>query len=155
MTTERSDSLYEPVPDESKKYTYPRKPPKKRKSFTYKIKIGGTDIFLTTGEYPNGDLAEIFIDVNKQGSTMRSLLNCIAILTSLGIQYGVPLKVFTNFFSYMHFEPNGLVDGYPRIRNGTSIVDVIFRLIGIEYLSIEKYADDVPGSGDTINKSIL
>jgi len=149
------DDLYEPIDEGAKKYTYPRKPVGKRNSVNYKLTIGGVDFFLTLGEYSNGDLAEMFIDINKQGSAMRSLFNCIAILTSLGIQYGIPLKVFTNFFSYMHFEPCGPVVGYPRIKQGSSIVDVIFRLIGIEYLKMEEYADDSSGIGDTINKPIL
>lgn len=123
----------------------------KRLSTNYKLQVGGSNVYLTLGTFPNGKLAEIFIDMNKEGSTMRALLNCIAILTSLGIQYGIPIETFVRFFSYMKFEPAGPVVGYPRILYGHSIVDVIFRLIGIEYAKLEAYADDTDNNGDTIN----
>lgn len=135
--------------------TFPRRPESKRKAVNYKLTVGNLNVYLTLGEYPNGELAEIFIDVNKQGSAMRSLFNTIAILTSLGIQSGVPIRLLVEFFSYMNFEPNGLVIGYPRIKYGQSVIDVIFRLIGIEYLGLEEYADDTKAIGDTINRASL
>jgi ribonucleoside-diphosphate reductase alpha chain len=135
-------------------FTYPRKFPSKRYSKIHKIDIGGVSFFLTTGEYDDGTLGEIFIDINKEGSTLRSMFNCLAIAISLGLQYGVPLKTFVSFFSYMKFEPSGVVVGYNRIKKGYSIVDVIFRLLGIQYLKLEEYADDTSGTGDTIHKSV-
>jgi len=133
----------------------PRRLNPRRKAINRKITIGGLNVYTTEGPYPNGDLAEVFIDLNKEGSTMRALYNCIAILTSLCIQYGCPVEVLTKFFANMNFEPNGKVIGYPRIKYGQSVIDVIFRLIGIEYLGLEEYADDTKAIGDTINRASL
>jgi ribonucleoside-diphosphate reductase alpha chain len=107
--------------------------PAKRRGYTIKSKVGGQAVFLRTGEYNDGTLGEIFIDMAKEGATMRSLLNCFAIAVSIGLQYGVPLEEFVDKFIFTRFEPAGLVD-HPNIKNSTSIIDYIFRALGFEYL---------------------
>jgi ribonucleoside-diphosphate reductase alpha chain len=107
--------------------------PAKRRGYTIKSKVGGQAVFLRTGEYGDGTLGEIFIDMSKEGATMRSLLNCFAIAVSIGLQYGVPLEEFVDKFIFTRFEPAGTVD-HPNIKNATSIVDYIFRALGYEYL---------------------
>ncbi|TDW99396.1 vitamin B12-dependent ribonucleotide reductase [Dinghuibacter silviterrae] len=107
--------------------------PVKRKGFTYKAKIGGQPIFVRTGEYNDSTLGEIFIDLAKEGSTLRSLMNCFAIAISVGLQYGVPLEEFVDKFVFTRFEPSGMVD-HPNIKSATSMVDYVFRMLGYEYL---------------------
>ncbi|MBU3676272.1 MAG: vitamin B12-dependent ribonucleotide reductase, partial [Chitinophagaceae bacterium] len=107
--------------------------PAKRRGYTIKSKVGGQAVFLRTGEYSDGTLGEIFIDMAKEGATMRSLLNCFAIAVSIGLQYGVPLEEFVDKFIFTRFEPAGMVE-HPNIRNATSIIDYIFRALGYEYL---------------------
>ena len=107
--------------------------PAKRKGFTYKAKINGQPIFVRTGEYNDSTLGEIFIDLAKEGSTLRSLMNCFAISVSVGLQYGVPLEEFVDKFVFTRFEPSGMVD-HPNIKSATSMVDYVFRLLGYEYL---------------------
>lgn len=107
--------------------------PAKRRGFTQKAKINGQAIFLRTGEYSDGTLGEIFIDMAKEGATMRSMLNCFAIAISIGMQYGVPLEEFVDKFAFTRFEPAGFVE-HPNIKSTTSIVDFIFRVLGYEYL---------------------
>ena len=107
--------------------------PAKRRGFTQKAKINGQAIFLRTGEYSDGTLGEIFIDMAKEGATMRSMLNCFAIAISIGLQYGVPLEEFVDKFAFTRFEPAGFVE-HPNIKSTTSIVDFIFRMLGYEYL---------------------
>ncbi len=110
-----------------------KKLPHKRKGFTQKAKIGQQTVFVRTGEYRDGTLGEIFIDMHKEGASFRSMLNCFAISVSIGLQYGVPLEEFVNKFTFSRFEPSGGVD-HPNIKNATSVVDYIFRLLGFEYL---------------------
>jgi ribonucleoside-diphosphate reductase alpha chain len=107
--------------------------PSKRRGYTYKAKINGQAVFLRTGEYPDGTVGEIFIDMAKEGATMRSMLNCFAISISIGLQYGVPLEEFVEKFVFTKFDPAGFVD-HPNIKSTTSIVDFIFRALGYEYL---------------------
>ncbi|GEP90356.1 ribonucleoside-diphosphate reductase class II [Chitinophaga terrae (ex Kim and Jung 2007)] len=107
--------------------------PSKRGGFTQKANVGGQVIFLRTGEYNDGTLGEIFIDLAKEGSTLRSLMNCFAIAVSVGLQYGVPLEEFVDKFIFTRFEPAGRVD-HPNIKSATSLVDYIFRVLGYEYL---------------------
>lgn len=107
--------------------------PAKRRGFTQKAKINGQAIFLRTGEYSDGTVGEIFIDMAKEGATMRSMLNCFAISISIGLQYGVPLEEFVEKFVFTRFEPAGMVD-HPNIKSTTSIVDFIFRALAYEYL---------------------
>jgi ribonucleoside-diphosphate reductase alpha chain len=102
--------------------------PAKRRGFTQKAKIGGQVIFLRTGEYGDGTLGEIFIDLAKEGSTLRSFMNCFAIAISVGLQYGVPLEEFVEKFVFTKFEPAGMVD-HPNIKTTTSLVDFVFRAL--------------------------
>lgn len=107
--------------------------PSKRGGFTQKANVGGQVIFVRTGEYSDGTLGEIFVDLAKEGSTLRSLMNCFAIAVSVGLQYGVPLEEFVDKFIFTRFEPAGIVD-HPNIKSATSLIDYIFRVLGYEYL---------------------
>jgi len=107
--------------------------PAKRRGFTQKAKINGQTLFLRTGEYGDGTLGEIFIDMAKEGATMRSMLNCFAIAVSIGLQYGVPLEEFVEKFVFTRFEPSGMVQ-HPNIKSTTSIIDFMFRALAYEYL---------------------
>lgn len=112
-----------------------RKLPFRRKGYTQKAKIGTHSVYLRTGEYENGQLGEIFIDMHKEGAAFRSLMNCFAIAISLGLQHGVPLDEFVDAFVYTRFEPNGIVIGNPNIKMSTSIIDYIFRELAVTYLN--------------------
>ena len=107
--------------------------PAKRFGFTQKAKINGQVLFMRTGEYNDGTLGEIFVDLAKEGSTLRSLMNCFAIAVSVGLQYGVPLEEFVEKFVFTKFEPAGMVD-HPNIKTTTSLVDFVFRCLAYEYL---------------------
>jgi len=107
--------------------------PAKRRGFTQKAKINGQALFLRTGEYSDGTLGEIFIDMAKEGATMRSMLNCFAIAVSIGLQYGVPLEEYVEKFVFTRFEPAGMVE-HPNIKTTTSIIDFMFRSLAYEYL---------------------
>lgn len=107
--------------------------PLRRKGITWKAKINGQTIFVRTGEYEDGTLGEIFIDMFKEGASFRALLNCFAIAVSIGLQYGVPLEEFVNKFIYTKFDPSGPVS-HPYIKHATSILDYVFRLLAWEYL---------------------
>jgi ribonucleoside-diphosphate reductase alpha chain len=108
--------------------------PKKRSGFTQEARVGGHKIFLRTGEYADGSLGEIFIDMHKEGAAFRSVMNCMAMAVSVGLQYGVPLETYVEQFTFTRFEPQGQVEGHPNIKLATSIVDYIFRVLGVEYL---------------------
>ncbi|MEP6556054.1 MAG: vitamin B12-dependent ribonucleotide reductase, partial [Ferruginibacter sp.] len=110
-----------------------KKLPAKRRGFTQKAKINGQALFLRTGEYGDGTVGEIFIDMAKEGATVRSMLNCFAIAISIGLQYGVPLEEFVEKFVFTRFEPSGMVE-HPNIKSTTSIIDFIFRSMAYEYL---------------------
>jgi ribonucleoside-diphosphate reductase alpha chain len=107
--------------------------PAKRRGYTIKGKVGGQAIFLRTGEYGDGTLGEIFVDMAKEGATMRSMLNSFAIAISIGLQYGVPLEEYVDKFIFSRFEPAGIVE-HPNIKTATSVLDYIFRLLAYEYL---------------------
>lgn len=108
--------------------------PKKRTGFTQEARVGGHKVFLRTGEYADGTLGEIFIDMHKEGAAFRSVMNCLSMAVSVGLQYGVPLETFVEQFTFTRFEPQGLVEGHPNVKFATSIVDYVFRVLGIEYL---------------------
>jgi ribonucleoside-diphosphate reductase alpha chain len=108
--------------------------PNRRKGYTQKAKIGGHSIFLRTGEYEDGTLGEIFLDMHKEGAAFRSLLNSFAIAVSLGLQYGVPLEEFVDAFTFTRFEPNGIVQGHDSIKITTSVLDFVFRDLALTYL---------------------
>ena len=114
-------------------FPHRRRLPKKRQGWTQEAKVGGHKIYLRTGEHEDGKLGEIFVDMHKEGATLRSIMNCFAIAVSLGLQHGVPLEEYVNIFAHQKFEPQGPVD-HPNIKHATSIVDFIFRLLALEYL---------------------
>lgn len=109
--------------------------PHRRKGYTQKAVVGGHKVYLRTGEYEDGRLGEIFIDMHKEGAAFRSLMNNFAIAISLGLQYGVPLEEFVEAFTFTRFEPAGFVQGNDSIKNATSILDYIFRELGVSYLA--------------------
>ncbi len=111
-----------------------RRLPDRRTGYTQKVKINGQSVYLRTGEYENGQLGEIFIDMHKEGAAFRSLLNCFAISISLGLQHGVPLEEFVDAFVFTRFEPSGIVTGHKRIKMATSVIDYIFRELAVTYL---------------------
>jgi len=111
--------------------------PHRRAGFTQKASVGGQTIFVRTGEYEDGTLGEIFVDMHKEGATFRSLMNCFSIAISVGLQYGVPLEEFVDKFTFTRFEPSGMVSGHDNIKSATSIIDYIFRMLGYEYLGRE------------------
>ena len=108
--------------------------PNRRKSYTQKATVGGHKVYLHTGEYEDGRLGEIFIDMHKEGAAFRSLMNNFAIAISLGLQYGVPLEEYVEAFTFTRFEPAGLVTGNETIKNATSVLDYIFRELAVSYL---------------------
>jgi ribonucleoside-diphosphate reductase alpha chain len=111
-----------------------RRMPDRRGGYTQKATIGGHKVYVHTGEYSDGHLGEIFIDMHKEGAAFRSLMNCFAIAISLGLQYGVPLEEYVDAFVFTRFEPNGMVNGHPHVKMSTSIIDYIFRELAISYL---------------------
>ncbi|MCB2054810.1 MAG: vitamin B12-dependent ribonucleotide reductase, partial [Geminicoccaceae bacterium] len=108
--------------------------PQRRKGYTQKAVVGGHKVYLRTGEYEDGRLGEIFVDMHKEGAAFRSLMNSFAIAISTGLQYGVPLEKFVEAFSYVRFEPSGIVQGNDTIKMATSVIDYIFRELAISYL---------------------
>ena len=114
--------------------------PHRRKGYTQKATVGGHKVYLRTGEYEDGKLGEIFLDMHKEGAAFRSLMNNFAIAVSIGLQYGVPLEEFVEAFTFVRFEPSGLVEGNDRIRMATSIVDYVFRELAVSYLDRDDLA---------------
>ena len=111
-----------------------RRLPQRRAGYTQKAMIGTHKVYLRTGEYRDGTLGEIFVDMHKEGAAFRSLMNCFAIAVSLGLQYGVPLEEFVDAYIFTRFEPNGVVQGNERIKSSTSLIDYIFRELAVSYL---------------------
>jgi ribonucleoside-diphosphate reductase alpha chain len=111
-----------------------RRLPDRRAGYTQKARIGNQKVYLRTGEYEDGTLGEIFIDMHKEGAAFRSMTNCFAIAVSLGLQHGVPLEEFVDAFVFTRFEPNGVVSGNPHIKMATSIIDYFFRELAVTYL---------------------
>ena len=111
-----------------------RRLPDRRTGYTQKAKINGQSVYIRTGEYDNGQLGEIFIDMHREGAAFRSLLNCFAISISLGLQHGVPLEEFVDAFVFTRFEPSGIVSGNEKIKMATSVIDYIFRELAVTYL---------------------
>jgi ribonucleoside-diphosphate reductase alpha chain len=110
------------------------KMPERRKGYTQKAIVGGHKVYLRTGEYEDGNLGEIFIDMHKEGAGFRAMMNNFAIAVSVGLQYGVPLEEFVDAFTFTKFEPAGMVQGNDSIKNATSILDYIFRELAVSYL---------------------
>ncbi len=116
-----------------------RKLPNKRRGFVREAVVGGHKVYLRTGEYPDGGIGEIFIDMYKEGASFKGLLNCFAVLASKALQYGVPLDELVDTFTFTRFEPAGTVVGHEAIKNATSILDYVFRALGYEYLGREDF----------------
>ena len=131
-----------------------RKLPTRRGGYTQKAVIGGHKAYLRTGEYEDGSLGEIFIDMHKEGAAFRSLMNCFAIAISLGLQHGVPLDEFVDAFVFTRFDPGGAVSGNPHIKMSTSIIDYIFRELAVSYLGRHDLAQVTPEDlrSDTIGR---
>ncbi|HQY44537.1 MAG TPA: vitamin B12-dependent ribonucleotide reductase, partial [Paracoccaceae bacterium] len=127
------------------------------KGYTQKAIVGGHKVYLRTGEYDDGALGEIFIDMHKEGAGFRAIMNNFAIAVSMGLQYGVPLEEFVDAFTFTKFEPAGMVQGNDSIKNATSILDYIFRELAVSYLDRTDLAhvkplgasfDDLGGGAD-------
>ena len=120
------------------------KMPERRKGYTQKAVVGGHKVYLRTGEYEDGSLGEIFIDMHKEGAGFRAMMNNFAIAVSVGLQYGVPLEEFVDAFTFTKFEPAGIVQGNDSIKNATSILDYIFRELAVSYLDRTDLAHVAP-----------
>ena len=137
-----------------------RRLPQRRAGFTQKASVGGHKVYIRTGEYEDGSVGEIFLDMHREGAAFRSLMNCFAIAVSLGLQYGVPLDEFVDAFVFTRFEPSGIVGGHDRIKMATSVIDYVFRELAITYLSRDDLAQvssedvrhDAVGSGKDDHK---
>src|ERR1700741_1879960 len=130
--------------------------PARRKGYTQKAVVGGHKGYLRTGEYEDGRIGEIFIDLHKEGATLRSLLNNFAIAVSLGLQYGVPLEEYVDAFTFTRFEPQGPVQGNDSIKYATSILDYVFRELAVSYLERFDLAHVDPSAGgfDALGKGV-
>jgi len=126
-----------------------RRLPKKRAGFTQEASVGGHKVYVRTGEYEDGTLGEIFIDMHKEGAAFRSMMNCFAIAVSLGLQYGVSLKEFVDVFTFTRFEPQDAVE-HPNIKFATSVIDYIFRVLGMEYLGMTDFVHKKPIDSEPI-----
>ena len=150
-----AEKITEKVFEVARERAVREKLPQRRKGYTQKAIVGGHKVYLRTGEYDDGSIGEIFIDMHKEGAAFRSLMNNFAIAISLGLQYGVPLDEFVDAFTFTRFEPAGLVQGNDTIKNATSILDYVFRELAVSYLSRHDLAHvdpseigyDVMGSG--------
>ncbi|MDX1638480.1 MAG: vitamin B12-dependent ribonucleotide reductase, partial [Balneolaceae bacterium] len=141
QTAARQDEVVKTAEKIIHKYVASRKRlPNRRTGYTQKVKIGGQSVYLRTGEYENGQIGEIFIDMHREGAAFRSLMNCFAIAISLGLQHGVPLEEFVDAFTFTKFEPSGTVQGNPHIKMTTSVIDYIFRELAVTYLGRDDLA---------------
>ncbi|MBL0175160.1 MAG: vitamin B12-dependent ribonucleotide reductase [Ignavibacteria bacterium] len=131
-----------------------RKLPAKRHGFVREAVVGGHKVFLRTGEYEDGGLGEIFIDMYKEGASFKGLLNCFAVLASKSLQYGMPLEELVDSFTFTRFEPAGVVIGHEAIRNATSVLDYVFRVLGYEYLGRTDFVH-VKSVDETVDKPFL
>ena len=130
--------------------------PDRRKGYTQKAVVGGHKVYLRTGEYDDGRLGEMFIDMHKEGAALRSIINNFAIAVSLGLQYGVPLEEYVDAFTFTRFEPSGPVQGNDSIKYATSILDYVFRELAVSYLSRFDLAHVDPSEGnfDALGKGV-
>jgi ribonucleoside-diphosphate reductase alpha chain len=136
-----------------RKFAFPKELPTKRKNIMRKVSIGNHKLFMSNGEFDDGTLSEIFLDIHKEGTATRALLNCFAIAVSVGIQWGVPLEIYVDYFADVKFEPNGVVRGYEKIKNADSIISLIFRILAIEYLGMKEY-QDIPDEVVEVKKKV-
>ena len=130
------------------------KMPDRRKGYTQKAIVGGHKVYVRTGEYDDGRLGEIFIDMHKEGAAFRAMMNNFAIAISLGLQYGVPLDEYVEAFTFTRFEPAGMVMGNDRIKNATSILDYVFRELAVSYLDRNDLAHVNPDSPTSLGKGV-
>jgi len=124
--------------------------PERRKGYTQKAVVGGHKVYLRTGEYEDGSIGEIFIDMHKEGAGFRAMMNNFAIAISVGLQYGVPLEEFVDAFTFTRFDPAGMVQGNDSIKNATSVLDYIFRELAVSYLDRSDLAHVKP-TGETFD----
>ncbi|MBS1717764.1 MAG: vitamin B12-dependent ribonucleotide reductase [Armatimonadetes bacterium] len=157
MDVEEPQSHAEQVQQAAQKLVYRyiarrRLMPSRRKGYTQKARVGGHKVYIRTGEFEDGTLGEIFVDMHREGAAFRSLMNCFAIAISLGLQYGVPLEEFVEAFVFTRFEPNGSVQGHENIKMSTSIIDYIFRELALSYLGRTDLVQVKPEDlrGDTV-----
>ncbi len=130
-----------------------RRLPKKRRGYAREAVIGGHKVYFRTGEYEDGSVGEIFIDMYKEGASFKGLMNCFAVLASKALQYGMPLEELVDSFTFTRFEPAGLVEGHEAIKNCTSVLDYIFRSVGYDYLKRTDFVhvnavDELPAKGE-------
>lgn len=160
-TTEVAERIVERVIERVERIRAREKMPDRRTGYTQKAVVGGHKVYLRTGEYQDGRLGEIFIDMHKEGAAFRAMMNNFAIAISLGLQYGVPLEEYVEAFTFTRFEPAGFVQGNPTIKNATSILDYVFRELAISYLGRTDLAHvdpceigfDVLGKGEDESKA--
>jgi ribonucleoside-diphosphate reductase alpha chain len=126
--------------------------PERREGWTQEARIAGHKVYLRTGEYPDGTLGEVFIDIAKEGATLKGVLGCFAIAVSKGLQYGVPLEEFVDTFTFQTFEPRGMVEGHENIKMSNSIIDYVFRALGLEYLDRTDIVQ-VPPKDNSVQKT--
>ncbi len=143
-TAARAQIIAERVVERIIRQAERRRPPDRRTGYTQKATVGGHKVYLRTGEYEDGKLAEIFIDMHKEGAAFRSLMNNFAIAISIALQYGVPLEEYVDSFTFTRFEPSGPVTGNDTIKMATSILDYIFRELAVSYLGRNDLAHVVP-----------
>jgi ribonucleoside-diphosphate reductase alpha chain len=129
-----AERIVERIIEREREVALRHKLPNRRKGYTQKANVGGHKVYLRTGEYEDGTIGELFIDMHKEGAAFRSLMNNFAIAISLGLQYGVPLEEYVDAFTFTRFEPAGLVQGNDTIKSATSILDYIFRELAVSYL---------------------
>jgi ribonucleoside-diphosphate reductase alpha chain len=139
-----AERIVERIVEKEVTRTHRDKLPQRRKGYTQKAIVGGHKVYLRTGEYEDGQLGEIFIDMHKEGAAFRSLMNNFAIAVSIGLQYGVPVEEFVDAYVFTRFEPSGMVEGNDTIKMATSVLDYIFREIAISYLGRNDLAHAQP-----------
>jgi len=139
-----SERIVERIIERVEQVRMREKLPGRRKGYTQKAIVGGHKVYLRTGEYEDGSLGEIFIDMHKEGAAFRAMMNNFAIAISLGLQYGVPLEEYVDAFTFTRFEPAGFVQGNDAIKSATSILDYVFRELAISYLGREDLAHVTP-----------
>ena len=152
---EAPEAIMETIVEQIEKRAAERqKLPDRRKGYIQKATVGGHKVYLHTGEFEDGELGEIFIDMHKEGAAFRSLMNNFAIAISIGLQYGVPLEEFVDAFVFTRFEPAGPVEGNDSITHATSILDYLFRELAVSYLGREDLAESTPDETGGIGRGV-
>lgn len=156
LSASLADSMTETMPTPGQDGMSRKRLPDRRKGYIQKSTVGGHKVYLHTGEFDDGELGEIFIDMHKEGAAFRSLMNNFAIAISIGLQYGVPLEEFVDAFVFTRFDPAGPVTGNDRIKNATSILDYIFRELAVSYLGRDDLAhvDPSKASADSLGGGV-